>query len=270
MCDKCYYFSTCTHFLVDLSNCIFFWWSVTYHWIQAFLCVFFKLSVRYSGSCCSFSFHFTDHFQIFRNYCFGQITQLLCHQFCVLVLCCFCMCVRARSWLLLCFTSSFIKFIELPQYSAGVKAERRFIRGHDLCVTPSQRYQQALGFSSPGSPAGEASASGIRSLISPSCLRFLIEYLLYQPLYGWSHAAVLWLPFLTLTTCLVSAESVTHTQSPSYISTSVFVQLHTSSIWLHLAVLIHGFSDKGNTGRGQISPGWRCSFLREGTARVGL
>lgn len=193
--------------------------------------------------------------------------------FCVIRALQFCfvfVCVCARSWLLLCFTSSFIKFIALPQYSAGVKAERRFIRGHDLCVTPSQRYQQALGFSSPGSPAGEASASGIRSLISPSCLRFLIEYLQYQPLYGWSHAAVLWLPFLTLTTCLVSAESVTHTQSPSYISTSVFVQLHTSSIWLHLAVLIHGFSDKGNTGRGQISPGWRCSFLREGTARVGL
>lgn len=34
---------------------------------------------------------------------------------------------------------------------------------------------------------------------------------------------------------------------------SVFVQLHTSSIWLHLTVLIHGSSDKGNTGRGQIS-----------------
>lgn len=119
---------------------------------------------------------------------------------------------------------------------------------------PAKGKQQVVGFSSSGSPAGKASASGIWSLISPSCLKFLIEYLQYQPLYGWRHAAVLWLPFLTLTTCLVSAESVTHTRSPSYISMSVFVQLHTSSIWLHLAVLIHGFSDKGNTGRGQISP----------------
>lgn len=42
---------------------------------------------------------------------------------------------------------------------------------------------------------------------------------------------------------------------PSDISISVFVQLRTSSIWLHLAVLIHGFGDKGNTGGGQISPG---------------
>lgn len=68
----------------------------------------------------------------------------------------------------------------------------------------------------------------------------------------------------------MSAESVTHTHSPGYISMSVFVQLHTSSIWLHLAVLIHGFSDKGNTGRGQISPAEDAASLGIGAARVGL
>lgn len=68
----------------------------------------------------------------------------------------------------------------------------------------------------------------------------------------------------------VSWVSHTHSLSLSYISMSVFVQLHTSSIWLHLAVLIHIFSDKGNTGGGQISLAEDAASSEKGVARVGL
>lgn len=50
---------------------------------------------------------------------------------------------------------------------------------------------------------------------------------------------------------------------------SVFVQLHTSSIWLHLAVLIHVFGDKGNTGGGQISPAEDAAPLEKGLLELG-
>lgn len=65
------------------------------------------------------------------------------------------------------------------------------------------------------------------------------------------------------------AESVTHTHSLSYISMSVFVQLHTSLIWLHLTVLIHAFGDKGNTGAGQISPAEAAASLEKGLLELG-
>ena len=112
--------------------------------------------------------------------------------------------------------SKLIKCAPLPYHAADVRAE-----SVSLCRMTStwsrSKGSQRVVFSSSGSPAGEASISGIWSLISPSCLKFLIEYLQYQALYGWIHAAVLWLSLLTLTTCLMSAESVTHTHVLSQI-----------------------------------------------------
>lgn len=79
-------------------------------------------------------------------------------------------------------------------------------------MTPGWPWAESLGVSSSGSPADKAETSGIWSLILPSCLRFLIEYLQYQALYGWSHAALLWLP-------------IPHTHNMSRVS-------HTHSLFL--------------------------------------